>query len=141
VAVVYDDTTLGAILYVNGQPLGTNFFTASGPVSLDAASIGVQTDGGDPAYAGLIDEFAIYTNALSAARILEHYAAALAPLPTVSIGKSGNTATMSWGQTGFTLQETPSLNNANWVDVPGATNSPVNVPITNSSMFYRLRNQ
>jgi hypothetical protein len=143
VAVVYDAVAATATLYLNGEPAGTyNYTTTTVPVSLDAASIGMQMDGGSPAFTGLIDEFAVYTNALSSARIQEHYVAAIAPLPTISIGQSGHMATISWGQAGFVLQSTASLQgNPIWVDVPGATSSPATVPITNSSMFYRLRGQ
>ncbi len=141
-AVVYNDTVSNATLYINGEPVSTNIYTMAGPVSLDTAAIGVQTDGGDPPYSGLIDEFAIYTNALSAARVQEHYLAALAPLPSLSISKSGGGVTVSWNTTGFILQETTnSLNNASWLDIPNATNSPVTVPIGTSSSFYRLRSQ
>jgi hypothetical protein len=142
-AVVYDAVAATATLYLNGQPAGTyNYTTTTVPVSLDAGSIGIQMDGGDPAFTGLIDEFAVYTNALSIARIQEHFVAATAPLPTISIGQSGSLATISWGQAGFILQSTAGLkSNPIWVNVPGATNSPVSVPITNSSMFYRLMAQ
>ena len=141
VAVVYDATASTATLYLNGDPWSTNDYTTTTvPVSLDAGAIGVQTDGGDPPYNGLIADFAIYTNVLSSARIQEHYAAALVPPPELSISRSGNEIIISWKTTGFMLQEIlQSLNNASWVDIPGATNSPATLPITNRSMFYRLR--
>ena len=144
VAVVYDDTIPSAILYIDGKPVNTNFYSTTYAISLDVGAIGVQTDGGDPPFAGLIDEFAIYTNALSASRIQTHYTAAFVQpcRPTLSIVKSDSQLTIGWNTTGFILQETSNLLNATfWVDVPVATNSPVTVPINNTSMFYRLRNQ
>ncbi len=143
-AVVYDDSVPSSTLYINGQSVATNYYSTTYPISLNSGAIGVQTDGGDPPYSGLIDEFAIYTNALTAAEIQAHYAAALSqqPHPTLSIGRSGNEIVISWNGTGFTLQETTNLmNSASWVDVPDATNSPVTVPIGNSLSFYRLRSQ
>jgi hypothetical protein len=142
-AVVYNGATPSAVLYINGQPVSTNFYSATYPIALNAGAIGVQTDGGDPPFSGLIDEFAIYTNALSAARIQEHYAAAsMVPPPMLSMEQSGNMAAISWDLAGFVLQDTTNLlNNKIWVDVLGASNSPVTVPITNISMFYRLRSQ
>jgi hypothetical protein len=127
VVVVYDDTTLGAALYVNGEPVGTNYFTAAGTVSLDAGAIGVQTDGGDPPFNGLIDEVAVYTNALSLARIQEHYLAGTVPVPQiVSASRAFSVQNQVTVVFNVALQANSATNLANYVinngnSVTGAT--------------------
>jgi hypothetical protein len=81
---------------------------------------------------------------LSAADIQVHYAAALLrlELPTLSVGQSGNQIALSWNASGFILQQSATLmNQAGWMNVPAVTNSPVNLPIGNASIFYRLIGQ
>jgi hypothetical protein len=132
------------VAYVNGLSVGTNVFTSAVSVDFEPAEIGACSDGGR-FFDGLIDEFAIYTNALSADRVLAHYDAALRPpqAPTLSITNSGKgTATLSWSANGFVLQMTTNLNDAShWVDVPNVTNRSINVSFGGASTFYRLKSQ
>lgn len=146
VTTVYNDnnTASNVVVYVNGQAVGTNVFTTAVPVDFELGQIGAQTGAGGRFFYGLMDDFAIYTNALSAADIQAHYAAALLPPPppTLSVGKSGDQIALSWNASGFILQESTNLMNlAGWVNVPAGTNSPVTVPTENTSMFYRLTSQ
>lgn len=143
VAAVYhsDNTTSDVIVYINGQSIGTNVFTTAVPVDFEPAEIGAWSNGGRN-FSGWMDEFAIYTNALSAAQVQDHYNAAWnsQSLPTILISKSSNGIAISWDGTNLVLQKnTNLLNSAGWEDVSGATNSPANMPIENNSMFYRLR--
>jgi hypothetical protein len=59
--------------------------------------------------------------------------------PTLVFVEQGNQLVLSWTGTGFTLQSAESLSNSAWIDVPGATNSPVTVTLGSASAFYRLR--
>jgi hypothetical protein len=148
-AITYDQTSSELMVYVNGALLGTNIYTTANVVNFDPAQIGLESDGQNPPYYGLLDEFAIYTNVLSAARIHAHYLAGvtLPAGPALSISTSGTEATLSWSAgvwngSGFTLQlqqSTDLQSAANWADVPNATNSPVNLTIGSNSAFYRLR--
>jgi hypothetical protein len=148
VAVVYNQALSDLVVYINGAPLGTNIYTTANVVNFDPAQLGLESDGQNPPYYGLLDEFAIYTNALSTARIQDHYLAGVTapPGPPLSIGKSGNEVTLSWNAgvwagSGFTLQLQQNGNlqdQASWTDVPNATNSPVTLPLGSSSTFYRL---
>ncbi len=63
-----------------------------------------------------------------------------APTLTVAAGAPGQ-AVISWSPAtpGFVLQETPSLENPNWVNSSSGATNPVNVPEAGLSKFYRLR--
>ncbi len=70
---------------------------------------------------------------------------AITPRPTIGFSHSGNTLSLSWGTSGFTLQMQTNAPNVgistNWVNVPGSTSiTSTNITIspTNPSTFYRL---
>jgi hypothetical protein len=145
VTTVYDATALYMICYVNGVAVGTNtFLPGAGPMSIDTGAIGAQSAAvNDRFFQGGIAEFAMYTNVLSAAQVVNHYAAALVVPsinpPTVSISNSGSGVSVSWNATGYHLQETANVGApASWQNVANGSNSPVNVPIQGGSMFFRL---
>jgi hypothetical protein len=75
VVAVYDGTQ--AILYANGQQLGTAAVSSFIPVTDQSIpfTIGARGDGNDGFYRfnGGIDEVAFYTNALTAQEVLAHY--------------------------------------------------------------------
>lgn len=69
-AVVYDGSTVN--LYVNGVPTGPQSTAGSVPNIGGPFSIGARSDG-NFWFAGYADEVALYTNALSATDIQQHY--------------------------------------------------------------------
>src|SRR5262249_6792132 len=81
---VYDDANSIINIYVNGQLAGTGTPRPLGVrSSSDPVSIGAKRLGNDPSYdgffTGTIDEVAVYHYALTADRVLAHYAAAYGP--------------------------------------------------------------
>jgi hypothetical protein len=80
-AAVYDGTS--AIFYVNGTPVGTNAAAAYAPNVGGPFSIGARADG-NFWFAGYADEVALYTNALSASDIQNHYQNGISPSPSQS---------------------------------------------------------
>jgi hypothetical protein len=63
----------------------------------------------------------------------------IAALQPIAATRSGGGITLTWSP-GGTLQSSTNVRGP-YVDVPGVTNIPVTVPITNSSMFFRVRSQ
>ena len=132
-AVTWDGTT--ATFYVNGVAQASSAITyyAVDPVAAYDGSIGSGPQTGHGAFAGGVDEVAFYTNALSAAQILNHYqvgtnsfrAVAVAPgfvqQPQSATNYSGTQVTFTTIASG-----TPPLSYI-WkragTAVPGATNS------------------
>ena len=148
-AAVYDDRMCNVTLYVNGLPVGTNAYTAAGPVDLEAGWIGEFSGG--RFYDGLIDEFAVYTNALSVARVQEHYAAGIVGGQSVFVVitnqpqdaavNAGCTATFATGATVVGL--TNYLLNYQWqtngVNIVGATKAAYTTPaltLADSGVYY-----
>ncbi|HEX3359325.1 MAG TPA: LamG-like jellyroll fold domain-containing protein, partial [Tepidisphaeraceae bacterium] len=89
---VYDDAASTMHIYVNGVDQGQGGTRAAGVRSfLNPISIGSKHLGNDPnydgAFAGAVDEVAIYPYALSAPQVQAHYSAAYGPSlpPTISI--------------------------------------------------------
>jgi hypothetical protein len=95
VVLVVDDTNNVVKLFINGSQVGTNQ-TITNAVGLGAngkkirvGSVGAITNGG---WNGRVDNFAVYTTALSGTRITAHYEAGFGPkiTPTVTnIGLDG----------------------------------------------------
>jgi len=70
---------------------------------------------------------------------------AVTPPPTISFGHSGNTLSLSWPSSGFTLQIQTNASNVglstNWVNVPGSTSiTSTNITINPATpdTFFRL---
>lgn len=85
-AGTYDGTTLR--LYLDGREVGTPSTAVSGPLNTDDNALvigGQQTSSGSdaitPNLAGVVDEVAFYTTALSASRIAAHFAAGAGTVP------------------------------------------------------------
>jgi hypothetical protein len=113
------------------------------------------TDGTGNYFEGRLDEIAIFTNAIPAARIAAHYSAGknggvlvqsgtVTPAlpgnkPVLTFSKSGNTLSISWSPAGGTLQTTTSLSGAtiNWTDVGSANPTQINVGPGNA--YYRVK--
>jgi hypothetical protein len=105
----------------------------------------------DPYLNGQIDEFRIYSVALSSAEIAATYALGPNQLsstnsPNVAFSISGPNLTVSWPlvSASFTLQSSTNLASGNWVIVSSpapqiiGTNYQVALPATNAIQFFRL---
>ena len=151
VTVTLKGTT--GILYVDGVPVGTNAAMTLKPSSLGSTVnnyIG-KSQWPDPYLNGLIDEFRLYSIALSPAEIAATYALGPNALlstnrPVVGLQASGANLTVSWpvANAGFAVQSTTNLSPGNWVTLtsPGpqmvGTNYQLTLPHTNSPQFFRL---
>jgi Concanavalin A-like lectin/glucanases superfamily/Glycosyl hydrolase family 30 beta sandwich domain len=151
VAVTLNSNT--GILYVDGVPVGTNSAMTLNPLSPGSTVNNYlgKSQYADPYLNGTMDEFRIYSVALSSAEIAATYALGPNQLlstnnPTVVVSISGNNLTMSWSlaSAGFTLQSCTNLAAANWVAVSSpalqiaGTNYQVPLPATNAIQFFRL---
>jgi len=87
---VYDASVPSATLYVNGVKVAAETTPEEGsfnPNTYAPISIGSYSDGQQNPFVGDIDEFAIYTNALSAAQVLAHYQNGINPNRTTAYDK------------------------------------------------------
>jgi len=144
------------VLYVNGAAVGTNSSMTLKPASLGMTSnnyLGRSQYSPDPYLNGVLDEFRIYSVALSASEIAA--TDALGPnqvlttgSPSISLAAAGANLTMTWplGSAGFTLQSRTNLILGHWVNlttpvpqiVGGQWQVAVPVPGSTDSTFYRL---
>ena len=91
---------------------------------------------------GQVDEVAVYWTPLTADRIAAHYQAAFASVapPLITYTRQGNNLQLSWSTgPGFILQQTTTLNNPSWTDIPNANSSPYVITIQPGQRFFRLR--
>ncbi len=143
------------ILYLNGNPVGTNSAMTLRPSTLGNTPNNYlgKSQYPDPYLDGMIDEFRIYNIGLSTAEIAA--IAALGPnqllstnSPAMSMAMSGASLTMSWplASAGYTVQSRTNLALGNWVNVaspaPQITGSQwqvtLPVPADAGSVYYRL---
>jgi hypothetical protein len=75
----YDGTTQR--LYINGSQVGSQALAGAATVTTSGLWIG-SWDGGSERFSGVIDDVAIYNQALSAAAVSSHYSAAQAAAVT-----------------------------------------------------------
>ena len=153
IAVVLAGNT--GILYLNGVPVGTN-----NAITLKPSSLGNTLNNylgrsqyADPYLNGVLDEFRIYTAALSRAEIAATDALGPNQLlstnsPSITVASTATNLTLTWplASAGFTLQSRTNLILGNWVNV--ASPAPqiiggqwqVTLPVSVSvdSAFYRL---
>ncbi|HTG45197.1 MAG TPA: LamG-like jellyroll fold domain-containing protein, partial [Verrucomicrobiae bacterium] len=126
IVLTYDSANSVLKAYVDAELIEEMHYDGSEPANLTAGHLGAGTDV-NSFYRGLIDEFAIYTNILSADRILAHYATVtgpvISPQPQDAAIFTGNTVTFTTGIiTGF--DEPASYQwQRNGVNIAGATNA------------------
>jgi hypothetical protein len=154
-------------IWIDGQQFLDG--SSTDPLPTDINGLGLGTDGvpGGDFMHGQLDDFAVFSSALSAANIA---LLAKGTLPTTLTGEklmaywnfdniitasgapppsgphidkiaiSGTNLTITWTGSG-SLQQTTALGpGATWTDVSGATASPATVPIgSNNSLFNRVK--
>jgi hypothetical protein len=143
------------VLYVNGAPVATNSAITLNPAALGSTAnnyIG-KSQWPDPYLNGWIDEFRIYSVALSPAELAATYALGPNQLlstnsPPLSLAATPTNLTLTWplANAGFTMQSRTNLVLGSWVNV--ASPMPqiiggqwrVTLPVSASTpaTFYRL---
>jgi len=73
--------------------------------------------------------------------ILTYVQLAAVQPPTLGHSLSGGNVVLSWSGSGFKVQVRTNLTSGTWSDVPGGTNSPVNITPTLPAAYYRLTQQ
>jgi hypothetical protein len=109
---------------------------------LQPTQLGGLFDGSE-VWDGALADVAFYDAALTGAQVSNDYQAMLggsASVPvSINVVLSGNNMVLSWPQASagdWTLQSSPSLSPASWTSL--GTNTPVTIPTTNQSQFFRL---
>jgi O-glycosyl hydrolase len=154
VTVAFNGNT--GILYVNGVAVGTNNAMTLKPASLGITSnnyLGRSQYPADPYLNGVLDEFRIYSVALSAAEIAATEALGSNQLlstnsPSVSLTATMSNLTLSWplASAGFTVQSRTNLVLGGWVNLSSPAPQIIGsqwqvtlpVPTNTPSIFYRL---
>ncbi len=153
VAVTLNGNT--SILYLNGNPVGTNSAMTLQPSTLGNTPNNYlgKSQYPDPYLDGMIDEFRIYNTGLSTAEIAA--IAALGPnqllstnSPPVAIAATSSNLTLTWplACAGFTLQSRTNLVSGNWANVTspaaqiigGQWQVTMPPPANAVPIFYRL---
>jgi hypothetical protein len=138
VAYVFDQGPTGFIrIYVDGQLAASNPNTSPWAWDPDQEiELGRSDNTYWKRFEGYLDDFQFYNRLLSTAEVV----ASMSMGPAISLSRTGNQLTLSWGVSGYVLQQNSDLTNPNgWTDVPGS--SPVSVAIApTGNRYYRLRN-
>jgi hypothetical protein len=136
-AVVFDSAFYS--LYWDGQPVVTNVFSPLYSIPPQPTQLGSILPTGSDIWLGRLDEVAFYADALSAAKISSHVAAAFGTeVPRLTITRSGSNVVISWStsESGWALQKAGQLSGASWDTV--ATSSPATLPIAGTQGYFRL---
>ncbi len=152
VVVTHNGNT--GVLYLNGVAAGTNSAMTLTPSTLGSTSNNYlgKSQWSDPYLDGLLDDFRIYSTALSPAEVAATHNLGPDQLlstnrPMVAYSTLANNSTLSWpvASAGFTLQTSTNLVQGKWLD---ATSIPqivdgqwqITVPLSGSvnSTYYRL---
>jgi hypothetical protein len=140
-AYLYDQTAKGFVaFYVDGVLDGINTNSLSWYwVPEETIELGKSHDAFWSGYTGFLDDLRIYNRVLSASELST--LAGVVSAPTLHLSLVGRTATLTWSETGFVLQENSDLGNPNgWTNVANGNTSPVTITIGQSgAKFYRLK--
>lgn len=123
-------------LYRNGVQVASAAAAVGAlPVINGDWAIGSTGNGWANNYAGLVDEAAIYSTALSPAKIASHYLVGKVGTAALTITRaSGGNVTITW-PAGTTLQQS-SLVTGTYTNTPGNPVSPLTIPASGTK-FYR----
>ena len=154
VAVTLNANT--GLLYVDGVPVGTNSAMTLNPLSLGATAnnyIG-KSQSPNPFLNGAIDEFRIYSVALSSTEIAATQALGPDQLlstnsPPIAVTVTSTNLTLFWplASAGFAVQSSTNLASGNWVTISSpapliiGTNCQLTLQPTNLEQFFRLSGQ
>jgi len=124
------------LLNTNGQQAATNSVANPNQAFAGTGTIGTDTYASAArVFNGVIDEVAVFNDALTPAQIQQLYANGHQLTPVqVGLQPAGNGLQLTWPQ--GTLMQAPAVNGP-WSAVPGIF-SQTNVSPTNSAMFYRI---
>lgn len=122
-------------LYRNGVLVGTQA-SGTGALAVDTGdwAIGSTGNGWADAFAGNVDEVALYGYALSASQVLAHYKAGTAA-PVLTISHSGANVVISWPY--GTLYQADNITGP-WTAVLGNPSSPYTTAAGGARKFYRF---
>jgi len=151
-------------IYLDGQLLLEGYGWVSTPTDFTRMWLGagggegLGQSGAIFNYHGLVDDFAIFGSALTAAQVQQLYtgtlpsaltgakplaywdfnAAAVAP-PTLTISRTGSTITISWpaSATGFRLQSASAVTGT-FTDVSGVSGNSYTINNPSGTVFYRM---
>jgi hypothetical protein len=144
------------MLYLDGNPVGTNAALTLNPVILGITTndfLGRSQWATDPYYNGQFEEFRIYNAALSPAEVAATCALGSGQLlstnsPLVGVASTLSSLTLVWplASAGFTVQSRTNLYMGNWVNVTspapqiiaGQWQVPLPQPSNAVPVFYRL---
>jgi hypothetical protein len=131
--------------WVQGKTyLGT--LQVDGPSDLDPGtnSFKFNVSGWNIPIGATLTATANYASGSGALALTSPFAApvALTSAPSLNIALTSTGVSISWNASasGFLLQSTTNLVNANWQNVPGGGTSPVLLPTSEGSVFFRLAN-
>jgi hypothetical protein len=153
VAVTLNGNT--GILYLNGVAVGTNNAVTIKPSSLGSTANNYlgKSQYADPYFNGLLDEFRIYSVALSVSEIAATYALGSGQVlstnsPAITVAPAPTSLTLTWplASAGFMVQSRTDLVLGNWVNVTspvpqivgGQWQVTMPAPVGTNSTFYRL---
>ncbi len=123
-------------LYRNGAPVASAAGSGALAVNYGEWGIGSTGMGWADNFAGAIDEVAIYSNALTSGQIANHYLAGKAGTTALTIvPAAGGNVTISW-PAGTTLRSSSTVNGT-YNPVPGSPVSPLTIPATTTTTFYK----
>lgn len=143
------------VLYVNGSPVATNSAMTLNPAALGSTANNYlgKSQWPDPYLNARLDEFRIYTVALSPAELAATYA--LGPnqvlntdSPSLNLAATPTTLTLTWplANAGFTVQSRTNLVLGNWLNftspapqiISGQWQVTLPVAVSPPATFYRL---
>jgi alpha-L-arabinofuranosidase len=152
ITAVFDPPTGYMAIYLNGVLAGEDYNVTIPMSGVQAVRNIIGADNWpDPGMQGSIDEFRIYSGALTAdeiaaTQVLGPNQLLSAASPALSTSASGGSLTLSWpvASAGYTVLTTTNLAAGNWVAAevtPQIVGSQwqVVLPITGNTQFYRLQ--
>ncbi len=154
IAISYSFSGNTARMYLDGV------LVASGPASKPLSALSADNNNwlgrsqfpSDPFFAGAINEFRLYSGAMTSAQVAASFTAgpngtAAAPVPTLTVSRDGNNVIVTWpsASTGYRLEGSTTLGaSASWTDIGDGTpitggNFRVVVPVSSAVRFLRAR--
>ncbi len=145
-----------AVSYVDGVVVNRQSIApGTGDIADPALALNIGQDGTgaytDGEWDGLIDDFAIWTRALTGNEVATIFGLGLSgtsldgtggsgPAPSLTFTVAGGQLTLAWTGSGFVLEENTALGTATaWTPVAGAGANSATVPTTGPAKYYQLK--